>query len=507
MISYSDTPSPQPNSSTPLNSSPATTRKTPLSQISSSKGCDYSSPIPQNSSQAKFDRFIPNRDSSTLAAGQFNLSQKDSPLILDSNLSEYQSEVAKACGLTLNSRILTFGAEAPVSDKEDYSKFINRNPSSKISASSKLSNKRRILTTPERILDAPGLVDDYYLNLLHWSADNLLAIGLDNLVYLWDANSGEVSNLCEFTNTSPSTIPTHENITTAVQFTSDGSYLAVASQNGQVSIFDPIAQKKIRTMSDRQSRVGALSWNNHIVSAGARDGSIWHHDVRVAKHKVAELFAHTGDICGLKWRSDGALLASGGNDNLVNIWDIRSSVPKFTKTNHTAAVKAIDWCPWQLNLLATGGGTTDKHIHFWNTTTTARVNSINTNNQVTSLNWSTNYREIMSTHGFPNNSISVYSYPALTPISTITNAHDSRILHSAISPDNQVVATVASDENLKFWRIFDTSSLAASQKGDIKSSATTSTQNSASSMSTPINSSDKNPSSISLSRSRQSMIR
>ncbi len=33
------------------------------------------------------------------------------------------------------------------------------------------------------------------------------------------------------------------------------------------------------------------------------------------------------------------MLASGGNDNMVNIWDARSSQPKITKSNHQAAVK------------------------------------------------------------------------------------------------------------------------------------------------------------------------
>jgi cell division cycle protein 20 (cofactor of APC complex) len=32
----------------------------------------------------------------------------------------------------------------------------------------------------------------------------------------------------------------------------------------------------------------------------------------------------------------------------------------MTKNNHTAAVKAIAWSPWQSSLLATGGGTNDK---------------------------------------------------------------------------------------------------------------------------------------------------
>jgi cell division cycle protein 20 (cofactor of APC complex) len=82
-----------------------------------------------------------------------------------------------------------------------------------------------------------------------------------------------------------------------------------------------------------------LAWDKHIVSSGCRDGSIWNHDVRVHNHKVAELSNHTNEVCGLTWRSDGMQLASGANDNIVNIWDARSTVPKYTKTNHTAAVK------------------------------------------------------------------------------------------------------------------------------------------------------------------------
>jgi len=36
-----------------------------------------------------------------------------------------------------------------------------------------------------------------------------------------------------------------------------------------------------------------------------------------------ELLGHTGEVCGLKWRNDGEFLASGGNVNVVNIWDGR----------------------------------------------------------------------------------------------------------------------------------------------------------------------------------------
>jgi len=132
-------------------------------------------------------------------------------------------------------------------------------------------------------------------------------------------------------------------------------------------------------------------------------------------------------------------------------------IAKWTKHNHIAAVKALAWCPWQLNLLATGGGSNDQHIHFWSSTTGARTSSLRTDSQVTSLVWSPHSKEIASTHGYPNNNLSVYSYPTLNKVYDLP-AHDQRILGSAISPDGCSIATVAPDENLKFWKIWEVKS-------------------------------------------------
>lgn len=43
-----------------------------------------------------------------------------------------------------------------------------------------------------QVLDAPALADDFYLNLLDWSAQNLLAVGLESCVYLWSAHTSKV---------------------------------------------------------------------------------------------------------------------------------------------------------------------------------------------------------------------------------------------------------------------------------------------------------------------------
>jgi len=404
---------------------------------------------------------------SVLSGGAFgtdeqdNTPEEDSEEYTNQAKSEalaYQSSVAEACGLDLKTRILAFKPAAPESSKPiDLRSQYNR-PLKPAAASAQL--RRRILTAPERVLDAPGLVDDYYLNLLDWSSGNQVAIGLERNVYVWSAETGSVTSLLE---TAP------ERYVSSVKWSGDGAYVAVGLDSGDVQIWDVEDKTKLRTMSGHETRVGAMSWNKATLTTGSRSGNIFNHDVRIAEHKTAELLSHTSEVCGLEWRSDGAQLASGGNDNLVNIWDARSMVtPKWSKTNHKAAVKALAWCPWQLNLLATGGGSYDKCIHFWNATTGARVNSIDTGSQVTSLKWSTSYREIVSCHGAPDNQLTVWSYPTLVKNVEIP-AHETRVLHSALSPDGQMLATCASDESLKFWKLFEKKAGSGSGSGNSSS--------------------------------------
>ena len=50
-------------------------------------------------------------------------------------------------------------------------------------------------------------------------------------------------------------------------------------------------------------------------------------------------------------------------------------------TDHQAAVKALAWSPHERNLLASGGGTADRSIKFWNAASGALINSVDTGSQ------------------------------------------------------------------------------------------------------------------------------
>ena len=83
-------------------------------------------------------------------------------------------------------------------------------------------------------------------------------------------------------------------------------------------------------------------------------------DLRVRNY-VKQLAGHKQEVCGLRWSPfDDKVLASGGNDNKLMIWDIgQDNQPLKKFDQHKAAVKAINWSPLHRGLLATGGGTAD----------------------------------------------------------------------------------------------------------------------------------------------------
>jgi cell division cycle 20, cofactor of APC complex len=436
-----------------------------------------------------YDRFIPNRSATNMDVGHFKLneneedeaSQRDSPNTKAHKQNLRENLLGEECsgGLhepTRASRILAFKnkAAAAPADYQNKNRVLYSMNKERVMAR-KQKSSRHISSAPERILDAPDLQDDYYLNLLDWSAKNVLSVALGQTVYLWNAGDGSINELMSLEN--------EEDYVSSVSWTpGDSTFLAVGTSDSRVGLWDVEQQKQLRSMDGHSARVGSLAWNRHILTSGGRDGLIIHHDVRVRNHKVAVLKHHTQEVCGLKWSPDGQTLASGGNDNLLCLWDAKQSglssgtgasvhqndfvAPRLVMNEHCAAVKALAWCPWQRNLLASGGGTADRCIKFWNTNTGARLNSVDTGSQVCSLLWNPNDKEILSSHGFSQNQLCLWKYPTMTKIKELTG-HTQRVLHLAAAPDGQTVCSGAADETLRFWKIFDPPSKSAAKSGGV----------------------------------------
>lgn len=46
----------------------------------------------------------------------------------------------------------------------------------------------------------------------------------------------------------------------------------------------------------------------------------------------------------------------------------------------------------------------------------------------------------------------------------VLEGHSSRVLHLALSPDSQNIATASADETLKFWKVFPTEEVESPEK-------------------------------------------
>lgn len=305
---------------------------------------------------------------------------------------------------------------------------------------------RKIPRAPFKVLDAPSLADDFYLNLVDWSAQNVLAVGLGSCVYLWSACTSKVTRLVDFG---------EGGAVCSVAWSQRGSYLSIGTDKGDVQIWDASKCKRIRTMTGHKQRAGCMAWSHHNLASGSRDRSILLRDVRAPEPWTSKLSAHRSEVCGLKWSPEDRELASGGNDNQLLIWNpaANTSGPMQRFGEHQAAVKAIAWSPHQHGLVASGGGTADRCIRFWNTSTGQALQSIDTGSQVCNLSWSKNVNELVSTHGYSQNQIVVWRYPGMQKLATLTG-HTMRVLYLAVSPDGQTIVTGAGDETLRFWNVF-----------------------------------------------------
>ncbi|XVF55932.1 hypothetical protein PTKIN_Ptkin06aG0075400 [Pterospermum kingtungense] len=414
--------------------------------------------LQRRKTQDELDRFIPNRSAMDFGYALYMLTEEarkkgsGKPDIVRSSSSEaYVKRLAEALKQN-RTRILAFKNNPSTSYGDGDVMFQHETGSPQ--QSRPIKKMRHISQTPDLKLDAPHILDNYYMNLLDWGHNNVVAIALNHQIYLWDASNGCVS---EFV-----TVNHEEGPVSSVSWAPDGRRIAVGLANSHVQLWDYQVQTKINTLRgghQHGTQVNALGWNNHILTTGGVDAKIINNDVRVREHIVEYYRGHRLEVCGLKWSSSGKQLASGGNDNLLFIWDtsMASSSSRtpwlYRLQDHTSAVKALAWCPFQRNLLASGGGRSDRCIKFWNTQTGACLNSINTGSPVCTLQWNKHERELLSTHGLIDNQLILWKYPSMTKMAELYG-HSSSVLYTAVSPNRYTVASAAGDETLQFWNVF-----------------------------------------------------
>ncbi|KAI9824576.1 MAG: hypothetical protein M1832_001665 [Thelocarpon impressellum] len=302
---------------------------------------------------------------------------------------------------------------------------------------------------------------------------------------------------------------------TSLSFSSvegEHAILAIGRADGQIALWS-LFDEEPRFEAQQPSPVACLAWKPIVTSrlserespgsnlarteellVGDESGNIYYYSVEWSDAReraktswhgsmslLARISVHTQQICGLAWSTDGALFATGGNDNVCCLFEVADIlgprrniddslqnvvgeeefigddgvrrhriIPGRGRTraieagrekyrwSHGAAVKAIAFCPWQKSLVASGGGSNDRCIHFYHTTSGACLATINVAAQVTSLLWSTSRREIAATFGYaqPDHPyrIAVFSWPDCRQVVAIPWLGEMRALYAIAYP-------------------------------------------------------------------------
>ncbi|EME48918.1 hypothetical protein DOTSEDRAFT_109772, partial [Dothistroma septosporum NZE10] len=355
---------------------------------------------------------------------------------------------------------------------------------------------------PFRVLDAPQLRDDFYCSLLAYSQTiQCLAVGLGQHVYLWSENRGTVPTHIPESLTAPfgahvtslsfSSVAGGSAILAIGRGDGQITLWSPLDLDPRFSSDQPAPVSCVcfrpNPVKRHSVREPGMLVNTEELLVGDKVGHVYYYSIEWPVQSDVDLFGwpgsmtllsrlecHTQQICGIAWSSDGDFFATGGNDNQMFLYESRkllrirqsgTPVSKVTVRNGAgggnaprvqssvlaitpghekhlftlnAAVKAIAFAPWQSSLIAAGGGSNDRCIHFFHAVSGATLATIDCYAQVTSLVWSEKKQEIAVTFGFAQPEhpyrVAVFAWPSCRRVVSIPWWGEERALSAVAYP-------------------------------------------------------------------------
>ncbi|KAI6680795.1 hypothetical protein NL676_034676 [Syzygium grande] len=321
----------------------------------------YQEYLHRKNSRENLDRFIPNCSAMDFdyARSLFTLGKKwkEKSAVMSTSSEAYQKFLAEALDMN-RSRILAFKNKLPTPVELIPQSWLS--PATSQSKSTKPC--RSIPKACQRTLDAPDILDDYYLNLLDWGANNMVAIALSRSVYLWNASNGSATELVTFND--------EEGPVTSVSWAPDGQNIAIGLQNSHVQLWDFSAQRQLRTFrGGHRLRVCSLAWNNHILTTGGQFTCLRRErpEHKILEHmhgRMSEFSGHGSQVCALLWsmRERELLSSHGLTENQLILWKYPSMGTMAELTGHASRVLFLAQSPDGCTVASAAA---DEKLMFW----------------------------------------------------------------------------------------------------------------------------------------------
>jgi WD40 repeat protein len=243
----------------------------------------------------------------------------------------------------------------------------------------------------------------------------------------------------------------------SVAFSTDGTQVATADANGSVCLWRVADTQPLSVLKGHTHWVRCVQFSpilatesqssaaGQLLASGGHDCTVKIWDVDTGEC-LQTLQGHTEAAWSVAWRADGQMLASGGFDSIIRLWDIHTGECLRTLSGHASMIFGVAWHR-DSRLLASCSS--DATIKIWDTQTGACLHTLTGHDSmVLSIAWSPDGRILAS--GGQDQMLKLWEIHTGTCLTTLPG-HAGGIWSIAWSPDGSLLASGAEDRTVKLW--------------------------------------------------------